>query len=60
MAHQIKKLMVNKNSESFTSVVQADETFIVGIAKNKHEPKRESGTKGRSNKSKTPMFGIVD
>lgn len=40
MAHQIKILMANKNVESFTGVIMADESFIGGLNKNRHNDKR--------------------
>jgi len=59
MAHQIKKLMANENEEPLTGVIEADETFIGGLNKNRHADKKVQESQGRSVKDKTPVLGIV-
>jgi transposase len=60
MAHQIKLLMTDNNPEPFTGVIQADESFIGGLNKNRHADKKVPESQGRSTKDKTPVFGMVD
>ena len=60
MAHQIKILMANKSRESFTGVIQADESFFGGLNKNRHADKKVAESQGRSCKDKTPVFGMAD
>ncbi len=59
MAHQIKILMANKESEPFTGIIEGDETYIGGENKNRHANKKVKGTQGRSTKDKTPVFGLL-
>lgn len=59
MAHQIKMLMANKDNEPFTGVIEADETFIGGLNKNRHADKKVEKSQGRSRKDKTPVFGMA-
>ncbi len=60
MAHQIKILMGNQNSNPFTGVVSMDETFIGGLNKNRHADKKVEQSQGRSVKDKTPVFVMID
>lgn len=60
MAHQIKILMANKTQDPLSGVIQADESFIGGLNKNRHASKKVEESQGRSCKDKTPVFGMVD
>lgn len=51
MAHQLRKLIGEEDFE-FKSKVQVDETYCGGV--------RRNGKRGRSNISKTPVFGIAE
>ncbi len=59
MSHQIKILMAKPVMIPLTGVIQADETFIGGLNKNRHSHKKMVGSQGRSCKDKTPVLGMI-
>ncbi|MGN6646065.1 MAG: IS1595 family transposase [Cytophaga sp.] len=61
MLHRIRSAMNNNKTFKgiLSGVVEVDETFIGGKAKNKHKSKRKKGTQGRSTLDKTPVLGMV-
>ena len=46
-------------TDKIDGLFHADETYIGGKNKNKHQDKKVEGSQGRSLKDKTPVFGIM-
>lgn len=46
--------------DKLNNEVEADETYIGGLESNKHKSKRTEGTQGRSTKTKTPVFSVIE
>ena len=60
MLQRIRNCYGMENNHILDNKVETDETFVGGAEKNKHINKRTKGTQGRSCKTKTPVFGMVE
>lgn len=58
LLHRIRLAMQNGTLEKMSGTVEADETFIGGLEKNKHEDKKLH--KGRGSVGKTAVMGILE
>ena len=60
MLHRIREMLRIKQSPLLKGTIEADETFIGGKNKNRHESKKVKESQGRSVKDKTPVFGLLN
>ncbi len=60
MLHRVREMLREKAPELLEGEVEVDETFIGGKEGWKHMDKRTPNARGRSTKSKTPVFGMVE
>ena len=58
MLHKIRTLFAQE-SKIFEGEVEVDEVYLGGKEYLKHKCKKVAGTQGRSTKTKTPVFGIM-
>lgn len=59
MLMRIREMVRQNNPVMLEGESQADETFVGGKNKNRHESKKVKNSQGRSVKDKTPVLGIV-
>ena len=60
MLGRLRNTFTNKTKVKFSGETQADETFVGGKNKNRHEHKKVKESQGRSVKDKTPVFGLLN
>ena len=60
MAHRVRAALADKDFEKLGGIVEVDETFVGGLAKNRHWDKRGGGDgTGGIGSGKTPIVGAV-
>ncbi len=60
MCHRIRASLANEDFQKLMGIVEVDETFIGGLAKNRHIDKRgKGGGTGGTGSGKTPVAGAV-
>jgi transposase-like protein len=60
MCHRIRAALVDKEFQKLMGIVEVDETFVGGLAKNRHKDKRWKGDgTGGTGSGKTPIVGAV-
>lgn len=59
MLGRLRTNIKDKTEVKFSGIVQADETYVGGKNKNRHESKKVDDSQGRSVKDKTPVFGLI-
>lgn len=60
MLQRIRNCFGITDGEALGNEVEADETFIGGKNKNRHNAKKVKFSQGRSIKDKTPVFGMIE
>ena len=58
--HKIRGLYGQNDSTVLSGSVEMDEMYLGGREINKHASKHTEGTQGRSTKTKTPIFGMLE
>lgn len=60
MLRKIRLLYPQSDEDKFDGTVECDEVYIGGKEKWKHKSMRTPHTQGRSTKTKTPVFGMME
>lgn len=60
MLQRIRNCFGFDNNEQLDNEVEADETYVGGKNKNRHNSKKIKGSQGRSAMDKTPVVGMVE
>ena len=58
--HKVRGLYGQSDATALKGEVEMDEMYLGGRETNKHQSKKTEGTQGRSTKTKTPIFGMLD
>ena len=57
--HKVRTLFAQYDTPALEGEIELDEMYLGGWETNKHQSKKTEGTQGRSTKTKTPIFGMV-
>ncbi len=60
MLSKIRTLFAQDDTEGMSGTIECDEVYIGGKEKWKHQSMKTPGTQGRSTKTKTPVFGMME
>ena len=60
MLHKVRALFAQDETETFSGEIECDEVYIGGKEKWKHQSMKTPHTQGRSTKTKTPVFGMIE
>ncbi len=60
LLHRIRLAMQDKSTDKMSGEVEADETFIGGLARNMHKNKREKKITGTGGKGKAVVMGLLE
>lgn len=60
MLQRIRKCFGIENENELDNTVEADETYVGGKNKNRHNDKKVKNSQGRSSKDKTPVVGMIE
>ena len=60
MLQKVRLLYLQSDADAFDGTVECDEVYIGGKEKWKHKSMRTPKTQGRSTKTKTPVFGMME
>ena len=58
--HKVRTLFTQYDTPALKGEIELDEMYLGGRETNKHESKKVEGTQGRSTKTKTPIFGMIE
>ena len=57
---KVRTLFTQYDTPALDGEIEMDEMYLGGRETNKHESKKTANTQGRSTKTKTPIFGMVE
>jgi transposase-like protein len=60
MCHRVRAGLANEDFRKLMGIVEVDETFVGGKAKNRHWPRRGGPGRGGMGSGKTPVVGAVE
>lgn len=60
MLHKVRSLYAQDDCDTLSGEIECDEVYIGGMEKWKHQSMKTPHTQGRSTKTKTPVFGMLE